>query len=183
MENCVYFIEADVQWKYCNMPVKIGYTDREVTSRLTNIQDGMPVLLSRGFAIWIQDLTLRETEKAFHDIFCAARLYGEWFNISYDDLMLMFDQSKEVYQHEGSRYYDGSPQKQLVIGDWFKNSQYRANNTFNEHQKKLIADGISKVGSRTYYGDNLDETIRHIVASRTRYSNITIDGGYNGLFD
>ncbi|MEZ4447238.1 MAG: GIY-YIG nuclease family protein [Polyangiaceae bacterium] len=59
-------------------PVKIGWTDRDVAHRLSDLQTGNP----RALETVVEVPGSRSLEKALHDFLAPRRRGGEWFDIS-----------------------------------------------------------------------------------------------------
>ena len=64
----IYFIK-------CKNNIKIGYTDLDVTKRISALQTGNPFLLSLELLIDGDEIT----ERTYHKLFARYRKNGEWF--------------------------------------------------------------------------------------------------------
>lgn len=96
----VYFLEFSQKIRgYTYLPIKIGYTSKNVVGRVCNIQTGTPVLMSRALYLTSEcfddKLTPPMLEKAIHDVFCVARFRGEWFDLKFLELEHFFFPNKE----------------------------------------------------------------------------------------
>ena len=129
----VYFVRMG-----SNGPIKIGYSDDQIKSRIAKGKTFNPARLNILYIVSSDRINHKHLEQVFHSVFWRRRIWQdkwatEWFNITEEDIQTLFyhrqfhsDLHREGYHadnpyaSDNSRFInEGKFDKQILIKYWF----------------------------------------------------------------